>query len=75
MGFDAAAEYLRETLPIDREFDNLDYQGEDSGITKDGDEYAKWDWHHNFFEGGRLITVKLEEMSDGEVFVSIGVTP
>gem|GEM_PF-5364636 len=74
MGFDAAAEYLREALPIDREFDNLDYQGEDSGITKDGYEYVEWVWDNSFGDNDRLITVMLDEV-DGEIFVSIAVTP
>jgi len=75
MGFDATAEYLREALPINREFDRLDYQGEDSGITKDGYEYAKWDWDNSSGDNDRLITVMLDEKPDGQIAVGIGVSP
>lgn len=70
LGFDEVADYFRETLPIGRQFDDLDYRGEESGIDEDGAKYAEWTWDNE-----QMIYLKASEMAVGqdETFVFVGV--
>ncbi len=76
LGFSETAESLRDLLPINRQFADLDYAGENSGIDKWGAEYVQWSWdnrHDSSEDIVRTIEVHAVDEPDDWTLVAVGV--
>ncbi|MCH9729668.1 MAG: hypothetical protein K0U84_08345 [Actinomycetia bacterium] len=76
IGFSETVEYLRDLLPVNRQFADLDYAGENPGIDEWGAEYVQWSWDDHRYSGegnARAIQVRAVDRPRDETLVAVGV--
>lgn len=64
--FDEASEYLKTNLPIGDHFDEARYDGDESGMTKDGAKEIRWTW---LKEPDKFIEIHLRQIGGASAVV------